>query len=211
VEIRIAETRLILRPDGTVHRPDLSTLYVADLHLGKAGSFRALGVPVPDGACAETLNRLSESLSQAAVTRLVILGDLWHDARAASPERVSDWLRWRSLHPKIRMELVVGNHDRKAGARVSEWGLDLAPNTDAPFDLRHEPPESREPTLCGHVHPGANVVLPGRQTLRLPAFWRRGDVLTLPAFGGFTGLAILPRRTGETRYVLAGDRVAALP
>ena len=41
---------------------DEATVFVADVHLGKAETFRALGVPVPSGPTQLTLDRLSLSI-----------------------------------------------------------------------------------------------------------------------------------------------------
>ncbi len=50
---------LELRPERVVHWPRERTLFLADLHLGKAALFRERGLGVPDGAEADDLARLS--------------------------------------------------------------------------------------------------------------------------------------------------------
>lgn len=50
--------RLQLWPQQAAFEPDLGLLLVADAHLGKAVSFRRLGVPVPEATTDEALTRL---------------------------------------------------------------------------------------------------------------------------------------------------------
>ena len=61
------------------------TLLVADAHIGKAVSFRALGVPVPRGTTSETLAALSALIATWRARRIVFLGDFLHSARAHAP------------------------------------------------------------------------------------------------------------------------------
>ena len=55
----VAGVSLRLLAGRAVWWPEASTLFVADVHLGKAESFSALGVPVPRGPTAATLDRLA--------------------------------------------------------------------------------------------------------------------------------------------------------
>eukprot|EP01036_Dinobryon_divergens_P015919 gene15919-21571_t len=49
-----------LLPEHALWWPDGQVLFIADLHLGKAATYRALGQPVPSGTTAENLRRLSQ-------------------------------------------------------------------------------------------------------------------------------------------------------
>ena len=62
VEIELAGTTLRLLPEGCAFVPVARALLVADAHLGKAHSFRRLGVPVPEGPTDDTLARLSAAV-----------------------------------------------------------------------------------------------------------------------------------------------------
>ena len=70
-----------LLASGALYLPDITTLLVADAHFGKAVSFRLRGVPVPQGTTTETLQRLTDALNQTQATRLIFLGDSFHDAQ----------------------------------------------------------------------------------------------------------------------------------
>lgn len=74
-----------LLPEHAVWWPAARTLLVADLHLGKAASFRAQGLPVPAGTTRENLHRLEALLARHPAERLVFLGDFLHAAQGRSP------------------------------------------------------------------------------------------------------------------------------
>ena len=56
--IELAGEQVALLPQKALYWPRETTLIVADIHFGKAASFRALGVPVPHGTTAQNLEAL---------------------------------------------------------------------------------------------------------------------------------------------------------
>ena len=76
--------------------PAQGTLFIADLHLGKAATFRARGIPVPAGTTQGNLDRLSALLLGLPVHRLVVLGDFLHAAEARNPSVLAALAGWRS-------------------------------------------------------------------------------------------------------------------
>jgi DNA ligase-associated metallophosphoesterase len=214
-----------LHPSGAAFLPDHAALLVADAHLGKAASFRRLGVPVPAGSTAATLEALDGalvSLGDTPVKHLVFLGDLLHAARGRSPELSAvvgqAFTAWLGKAPGLRVHLVRGNHDRAAGDPPSEWGIELQtePWLVGPWALCHEPqPVASAYTLAGHLHPCIALRGGARERLRLPCFWF-GDpahhaVGVLPAFGDFTGMHPIQRRPGDRVWAVADEAVRDLP
>ena len=84
LELTVAGERVQALAEAALYWPARQTLFVADLHLGKAASFRASGIPVPGGTTAGNLARLERALAATGAKRLVCLGDLLH-ARAGGP------------------------------------------------------------------------------------------------------------------------------
>lgn len=204
-------TRLVLLPDRAAWMADAGILLVADVHLGKPASFRSMGVPVPEAVTGRDLERLSALLRVTGAGRLIVLGDLVHDA-AATLERTGDAVRaWRDAWSGVGVDLIPGNHDRRAhdcaglGVRVLGPELEIGG-----LRLTHEPPEADEqvgPTLCGHLHPVVSVGpsrTPGR--VRSACFWFARGVGILPAFGSFTGGCAMAIEVGHAVFA-AGDRV----
>ncbi len=214
LEIEVAGARVRLLSQRAAHLPDWQTLLVADAHIGKAVSFRRLGVPVPRGTTEVALQQLSDMLSATGARRIVFLGDLLHSARSHAPATVAAVTAWREAHAEVELTLVRGNHDGHAGDPPRAWGVQAldGPLTLGPFALAHHPePLAGAYVLAGHVHPC--VVLGGRahQRLRLPCFHFGDAVGVLPAFGPFTGTHVLRPAPGERVFVIADDEVRAMP
>lgn len=214
LEIVAGGARLQLLPGRAAYLPDADALLVADAHIGKAVSFRKLGVPVPAGTTDETLRRLGALLQATGAQHVVFLGDLLHSARARAADTVAAVARWRAGHPRLRLTLVRGNHDSHAGDPPPEWRVQCidGPLLLGGLALTHYPvPLPGHYVLAGHTHPAA--VLGGRahHSLKLPCFHFGAAVGVLPAFGAFTGTHVLPRAPGDRVFVVAGDVVRALP
>lgn len=185
---------LVLLPRYAIWEPQSRTLYVADVHLGKAATFRALNQPVPGGTTAENLARLTKLLTQLAPRTLIFLGDLFHAPQAFTPDLMAQFAAWRGMHASVSMILVRGNHDIRAGKRSAELNIE---QVDEPFYIgrliaRHHPLETRDHLaghliLAGHVHPVIKIEGKGRDSLRLPCFLISPGQIILPAFGEFTG------------------------
>ncbi len=216
VELDLHSIRLRLLPERAVWIDAARTLLVADLHLGKASTFRRHGVPVPEATTADNLARL-DSLIDAWLPRcIVFLGDFLHAPEAHAADPLDALARWRERHASIDLTIVRGNHDRRSGDPPTWLG---ARCVDEPFAtpvggslrLCHHP-QRVEGTLvvAGHVHPCA-VVGRGFDRLRLPCFHLHDDCLTVPAFGAFTGTHPVDRHDGDRVFAVAPDRVIELP
>jgi len=206
--------RLQLWPQKAAFDPDLGLLLVADAHLGKAVSFRRLGVPVPEATTGAALAQLDVLLAATGASGIVFLGDLLHSVRSHAAGTLATVQAWRDQHPALQLTLVRGNHDAHAGDPPAALGVRVVdgPLRMGPWALVHEPQTVPGTyALAGHVHPCAVLRGRGGDRLRLPSFHFGGHCGVLPAFGPFTGMHALPLEAGDQRYVVAGDQVAALP
>ncbi|WEL54506.1 ligase-associated DNA damage response endonuclease PdeM [Pseudomonas kermanshahensis] len=204
---------LWLLPDKALYWPARRALLVADVHIGKAASFRALHQPVPRGTTEATLARLDQLLTSHECQMLIILGDFLHAKTARASATLAKLQTWRERHAGLRIVLVRGNHDRHAGDPPPALGIEVVeePWLLAPFALQHEPvAHPQHPVLAGHVHPVFVLQGRARQRLRLPCFLMGDAISLLPAFGEFTGgWRVHP--DAENRVFLAGaGRVWAL-
>ncbi|SMF39996.1 MULTISPECIES: ligase-associated DNA damage response endonuclease PdeM [unclassified Pseudomonas] len=204
---------LWLLPDKALYWPARRALLVADVHIGKAASYRALHQPVPRGTTEATLARLDQLLTSHECQMLIILGDFLHAKTARAPATLAKLQTWRERHAGLRIVLVRGNHDRHAGDPPPALGIEVVeePWLLAPFALQHEPVvHPQHPVLAGHVHPVFVLQGRARQRLRLPCFLMGDAISLLPAFGEFTGgWRVHP--DAENRVFLAGaGRVWAL-
>ena len=151
-DVVLAGERLQLLAQRALFWPAQRLLAITDVHLGKDDVFRDAGIAMPAGGTHADLTRLSELLVRTGATRLRVLGDFIHGTRGRARWR-SAWQDFRACHD-VRIELVLGNHDRgldTAGLGVEVIGEGLM---EGPFNFRHDH-ESRVAGLCisGHVHP----------------------------------------------------------
>ena len=194
--------------------PQGGTLFVADLHLGKAATYRALGQPVPGGTTARNLARLDALIDTHAPGHLVFLGDFLHARQARTPSLLQALADWRARHAALAMTLVRGNHDDRAGDPPVELGIAVVdePHRLGPFAACHHP--QTHPThfvLAGHEHPVCSLQGAGRDRLRLPCFVQEAGRAVLPAFGEFTGGWQVPPAPGRRFYAVGGAAVWPLP
>ena len=235
VELRVAGRRLLLLPEKAILLPATRTLLIADAHIGKATSFRQLGVPVPAGTTDETLGALTRLVERHDARRVVFLGDFLHSKRSFAPGTLASVGRWRERHAALELTLVRGNHDDRAGDPPAALGIRPVdePFTSDGLALGHHP--RRRPglfVLAGHLHPCIGLGGRAHDFHRLPCFWFStappiglagarsatpepadlGDegVGVLPAFGAFTGMHPIRAAQGDRIYAVGDDRVHPL-
>lgn len=197
------EGQLQLLAERAVWEAEQRVLLLADLHLGKAESFQAQGIPLPSDGDADTLNALLQLAARLAPRQVVVLGDLIHSRLGLTPE-----LRAKlAALPELLgcpLRLIGGNHER--GSWIE--GLPQEPSQAlGPWWLSHQPePRPGRLNLCGHLHPVA-LLGSGKQRLRLPCFALDplAQRLALPAFGRLTGGH--PCALGEQIWLIADGSV----
>ena len=207
IVVQLAGCEVWLLAEKAIYWPEQQTLLIADLHLGKASTYRQLGQPVPHGTTADNLLRLEQLLQRYACQRLIVLGDFLHARQAQNTATLQALGDWRRRHAALAITLVRGNHDRHAGDPPPALNIDTVaePLLLGPFALQHEPhAHESHPVLAGHVHPAYRLHGRGRQSLRLPCFVIGERVSLLPSFGSFTGGFTVRAEPGQRIFVL-GD------
>lgn len=210
METDLVGERVVLLPERALFRPATGQLLVADVHWGKAATFRAFGIAVPGGTTADGLARLDAALARTGAGEIVFLGDLFHARQGKSAATLAAVRGWRARHPALRLTLVRGNHDRGAGDPPPDLGFDSVdpPRLSPPFVYAHHPePHDGGYVLAGHVHPAAVLRGPGGMRERLPCFHFGREVGILPAFGDFTGAATVAPLPGDRVFVVAAHEV----
>lgn len=198
-----------LHPFRAAYWEEEKTLLIADLHLGKAQHFRKAGIAVPASVGQENWDRLLSLLWDFQPDRALFLGDLFHS------DYNTDWEELMELthrYADINFQLVVGNHDilSPEAYRAARLEVFEEPYRLGPFLLSHHPleevPEGNY-NLAGHIHPGVVLEGMGRQRMRLPCFWFGSAQALMPAFGAFTGTAVVKPKAGDRVFVLAEGQV----
>ncbi|MEN0106915.1 MAG: DEAD/DEAH box helicase, partial [Pseudomonas sp.] len=104
--VQLAGSELWLLADKAIYWPQQQALLIADLHLGKAATYRQLGQPVPHGTTAENFQRLDRLLARYRCQRLIVLGDFLHARQAQNPATLQALSEWRKRHPDLTITLA---------------------------------------------------------------------------------------------------------
>lgn len=210
----VAGVTLALHPERAIWWEAERTVIVADVHLGKAASFRKAGVPIPRGTTDADLTRLTKLVAELAPSRLIVLGDLVHDRRGLTTGLRRLVAGWRDRHSELEWLVVAGNHDRRAGELPPEWRVDNVGDRLmlGPFILQHDPePATEGYVLAGHIHPSVALHDDAARTrLRMPCFWFGAEFGVLPAFGRFTGTYTVKPRVGDGVFAVGDGQIAQI-
>jgi DNA ligase-associated metallophosphoesterase len=208
--LAVGDQTLTLLPEKAALLAGSRTLLVADVHIGKAASFRRLGVPVPPGTTSETLARLGALVARWQPRRIVFLGDLLHSSAAFAPATSAALAAWRRAYAGLELVLVRGNHDSRAGDPPAALNIAQA---DEPFIVdglalcHHPQPRPEGYVLAGHLHPCVGLSGRAGDRMRLPCFHFTEGVGVLPAFGAFTGMHPIAARPGDRVFAVADAQV----
>lgn len=210
--ITVCEEKLFLLPQKGIFWPKESTLFLADAHFGKAGTFRSQKIAIPSGITETDLCKIDYLVEGLAVKKIIFLGDFIHDASGVTKRISEQMAQWRQKHRSLSICLIKGNHDRsvKSIAEILEIELLAEPYLMAPFVLCHHPDiEHHEQgfVLCGHLHPAVKLYGHARQKVRLPCFYFQERQAVLPAFGSFTGCMEIQPAIDEEIFVIADNEV----
>lgn len=208
----LADQHLWLHPLRAIYWQEAQALLLADLHLGKAIHFRRAGIATPSAVEDTNFDHLISLLLTFQPKRVLLLGDLFHS------DYNTVWEDWQALLQQFQhlsFELIPGNHDILPTEVYENSKLIMRPKTydQGPFRLTHEP-LAKVPNdyynLAGHLHPGVLLHGSGKQHLRLPCFHFAPQQGILPAFGAFTGLAIMPVTKDDQIFGIAEEEVIKL-
>lgn len=209
-ELIVAGEQLWLLGEKAIWWPSQRALLIADAHFGKAAAYRSLGQPVPHGTTGTNLAVLQQVINRHPVEQLIFLGDFLHGPGSHAAGTLNQLREWRAANPTLRIVLIRGNHDHRAGDPPPDLGFEVVaePLLLGNLALQHEPhPHPERHVLAGHVHPVFFLTGTGRQRLRLPCFHVGQQVTLLPAFGAFTGGFAVDRKPGVKLFVVGDGQV----
>lgn len=201
--------KIELLSEHAIFLPQHSALILADVHLGKATTFRAHGLPVPEGDDAADLTRINDLLEKKNAQQLIIAGDLLHSPSGVSPALISQLETWMK-QCSSEITLVLGNHDQRAlRAHPMKNASSLEFNG---LHIIHDPADATEKfSICGHLHPVIRVKDKPRSQIRTACFWLTDKALILPSFGTFTGGHPIKPAAKDRIFIPHKGRVVELP
>jgi uncharacterized protein len=212
MEISLRGVVFRLLPEKVMLKPDEGLMLIADLHLGKAHHFRKEGISIPGSSGMMDYMRLRQLFETYRPARVFFLGDLFHSAMN------NEWRHFASLirsFPRIAFTLIRGNHDIIPGEQYEMLNIQIVHRSLAAngFVYSHEPMPGLLPdeiNITGHVHPGISLEGKARQSVKVPCYYRSGNVFVLPAFGSLTGLYFVDVKPGDSVYAVIPGKVISL-
>ncbi|MEC8418974.1 MAG: ligase-associated DNA damage response endonuclease PdeM [Pseudomonadota bacterium] len=183
---KFADYLWVLDARGVAYLPACDWLVVSDLHLEKGSFLRSYGNPLPSVDSTATLQRLSRIIDDYNPTRVISLGDSFHDKHSMSRMTEHDHTYLCDLVNRVNEWVwVEGNHDPDLPE-----GIPGTPCFEIVLDnmvFRHEP-ELPEPKaqVIGHFHPKMRTAIK-RRRFSGKCFVNNESLFIMPAFGQFTG------------------------
>jgi DNA ligase-associated metallophosphoesterase len=185
IETDFAGEPVVLDAGGALYLPKRNVLVISDLHLEKGSFFASRGNPIPCYDTTDTLLRLSEVIREYRPTRVVSLGDSFHDLRAGERMLQSDSALLETLVGSVESwTWITGNHDPEIPARFV--GHTVAVLNVGALYLAHRPEDAALPVVAGHYHPKHALRTSGR-SIAARCFVLGAEVLLMPAFGAYAG------------------------
>src|SRR5689334_3113311 len=111
VEVRVNGETVALDASGALYWPSERTIVFADLHFEKASSYARHGTFLPPYDTRETLARMRNVIDRYQPSRVVALGDSFHDRDAAHRLGDDEFHALQRLSADREWIWIVGNHD----------------------------------------------------------------------------------------------------
>ena len=203
--IQILDQNFILHPSGTLFWKEQATLLISDVHLGKITHFRKFGAAVPQKAIYKNFDLLDSTIAFFNPKVVCFLGDLFHSSLNREWELFEKWIG----NSDLEYILVRGNHDIISPLKYERIGIQVVTElTSEKFLLTHHPEERQGYfNFSGHIHPAIKLRGKGKQSLRLPCFFKTQDQMILPAFGKFTGTYTMNKKDTDEVFAIADNTI----
>jgi len=183
LHITVNGETLLLDKSGVAVWPAERTLIFADLHFEKGSAYARRGALLPPYDTRSTIKRMDEVIGRHKPSRVIALGDSFHDGDAAARLDGEECEMLARLAAGADWIWVEGNHDPKPPAWIG--GRVAAGVALGGLVFRHLP-SGQAGEVAGHLHPATTVKRNG-MSVRRRCFVSNGVRLLLPAFGAYAG------------------------
>ena len=201
-------------------------LALADLHLGYSWAHRYHGQLLPLQSVDRWADRLASLRDTYQPSRIVLLGDVLHQALPLPALRDEISTLAGLVNPGCELLLLQGNHDRNLADLPLPPSLKLA-QTFAVDDMLFCHGDAYPPQLpnglifIGHEHPAISLGDGVTSAQKFPAFLLAPNLIVLPAFslwaagtsyGSYPFMSPLARRAHfEKAIAIMGSRLLPIP
>ena len=203
--IQILDQNFVMHPSGALFWKEQSALLISDVHLGKISHFRKFGAAIPRKAIHKNFELLDLSVQLFNPNVICFLGDLFHSSLNKEWHYFESWVKTRTE----KIILIEGNHDIISPLKYEALSIEVVSEIQLDGFLLTHHPDDREGffNFSGHIHPAIRLSGKGRQSIRIPCFYKSKRQLVLPAFGTFTGSHVLKPRKSDEVYALTDNGV----
>jgi len=208
-EITISGQNFQMHYSGVLFWKEKAMLIISDVHFGKVSHFRKHGAAVPQQAIQKNFVLMDEAIAFFRPAQVLFLGDLFHSSLNMEWDLFVIWVQKQTA----KLTLVSGNHDIISPLKYENLQVKVIPELYLDdFLLTHHPKERTGFfNFSGHIHPAIKMSGLGRQTVKLPCFYKTENQMIIPAFGEFTGTYTLEPCEGCQVFALLGDAVLPVP
>lgn len=182
--VKLRGVEVVLDKSGALYVPSQRLLVVSDLHFEKGSSYARGGQFLPPYDTRATLRSLADVVGRRRPSTIISLGDTFHDLGAEGRMDPADIEVLKALCEASQWIFVLGNHDPAPPAMFK--GEAMVTAIRAGLTFTHEPEETDDWNVAGHLHPCAAVAGSGRR-VRRRCFIYDKERLVMPAFGAYTG------------------------
>jgi uncharacterized protein len=195
-------------PNRSLWHAESASLFLSDFHVGKAEVFQRAGINLPQTKSHQQIDGFFSFLKEKEIKEVYIVGDLLHGP--ATPE-TKYFLSQLQSKDHVNFYWIIGNHDTRSALNYGKNIAHFKPFQEITWNgilLCHEPKETEnQPYICGHIHPGIQLPLGAKQSLRAPCGMVSEKKLVLPAFGRLTGLHMQKPSCSFNYFVFSANQV----
>tara|TARA_B100000963_G_C22545946_1_gene634427 strand:- start:155 stop:838 length:684 start_codon:yes stop_codon:yes gene_type:complete len=165
-----------------------NTIVIADIHLGKGTSLNKNGIQVPPYDIKETLQRLNDIVDEYNPSKVISLGDSFHDKFSIINMEKSDLNELKKITKRVNFFWINGNHDQDLIGKDKIGGIFFDSYKENNFYFRHIKTKNKTNSyqFSGHFHPKVSIKI-NNSRFFYKCFIVSKDFCILPSFGYYTG------------------------
>ena len=185
---RVLNFDFIFDKFGALFIKQTRTLLIADLHIGKSTSININGGIIPEYDNLETLNNLDKVIDKYRPTKVISLGDNFHDNFSIMNISSSNLKKINKITKKADFLWINGNHDDNMIGKEKVGGLFLKTFHDTQFMYTHKKSNKdlSKYEFSGHYHPKVSLKV-NNSKFYYKCFILSRKFCILPSFGYYTG------------------------
>jgi len=190
IPYKFANTRVLLDGRGILLWPQHDLLVFSDLHFEKGSFLTQFANPLPRFDTRETIKRMQLLISEYKPSRVICLGDSFHDGNADKRIAAQEVDAINDMIAMVETwTWILGNHDPDIpsiveGERAHHLALERLLFVHEPENLEDYP--DCDAQVVGHFHPKTRYRL-ANQKITGKSFVIGDTLLLMPAFGKYTG------------------------